>query len=77
MSNPTEKSIHIAAQCWCDKETSHIVMNIKLATAFAKRLDTKEDEINTLKSQIETLEKTLLNHHRILQINHSRKFEKK
>ena len=28
----------IAAQCWCDPETSDIVMDTRLAEAFAKRL---------------------------------------
>jgi hypothetical protein len=28
----------IAAQCWCDPETQHLVMNTDLAEAFAKRL---------------------------------------
>lgn len=35
----SEKSMHIAAQCWTDPTTSHIVMNVNLATAFAKRFD--------------------------------------
>jgi hypothetical protein len=29
----------IAAQCWCDKETEHLVMDPVLAEAFAKRID--------------------------------------
>jgi len=36
---PSEKSLQKAAQCWCDEETSSIEMDIRLATAFAKRLD--------------------------------------
>lgn len=33
------KAIEIAAQCWCDEETQMIEMDIRLAAAFAKRLD--------------------------------------
>lgn len=36
---PSEKALQIAAQCWCDPETSGKVMDIELAVAFAKRLD--------------------------------------
>ena len=36
---PSNQSIEIAAQCWCDKETSMIEMDSRLAMAFAKRLD--------------------------------------
>lgn len=39
MSKPTDQSLQEAAQCWCDPETSHIVMDVELAVAFAKRLD--------------------------------------
>jgi cell division protein FtsB len=39
MSMPSEKSIHIASQCWCDEETHMIEMDTRLAMAFAKRLD--------------------------------------
>lgn len=36
---PSEWALGIAARCWCDKDTSSTVMDVKLATAFAKRLD--------------------------------------
>jgi len=36
---PSEKALQIAAQCWCDDNTSDRVMDIELALAFAKRLD--------------------------------------
>jgi hypothetical protein len=36
---PSEKAIHQAAQCWQDDETQTIEMDIRLALAFAKRLD--------------------------------------
>ena len=39
MDKPSEKSIHIAAQCWCDEETKDIEMDTRLGMAFAKRLD--------------------------------------
>lgn len=44
----TEKSLEIAAQCWCDKETESIVMNVPLAQAFAKRLDEQQSRIDEL-----------------------------
>ena len=48
MSNlqASTESLETAAQCWCDKETSHIEMSAPLATAFAKRLDEKDKLIN-------------------------------
>jgi len=48
MSNlqASTKSLEVAAQCWCDKETEHIVMSVPLATAFAKRLDEKDNLIS-------------------------------
>lgn len=36
---PSEDALQIAARCWCDPETEKIIMDEKLATAFAKRLD--------------------------------------
>lgn len=38
----------LAAQCWCDKETSSIEMDDRLAKAFALRLAEKMDRINKL-----------------------------
>ena len=31
-------AMELAAQCWCDEETKTIVMDSRLAIAFAKRL---------------------------------------
>ena len=42
------ESLETAAHCWCDKETEHIEMSVPLATAFAKRLDEKQEKINEL-----------------------------
>jgi len=33
-----QTAIEIAAQCWCDDETSNIEMDARLANAFATRL---------------------------------------
>ena len=33
-----EAAVHLAAQCWCDTETSGIEMDSRLACAFAKRV---------------------------------------
>ena len=55
------KAQQIAAQCWCDPETSHIVMDPALANAFAKRLARQMEEIDKLVRQINELNKQLLN----------------
>lgn len=52
-NKPSAKSLQIAAQCWCDEETSHIEMDVALATAFAKRLDFKEKKIEKLRAKCE------------------------
>lgn len=52
---PREDAIHLAAQCWCDVNTSHVEMNPALAMAFAKRLEMKMQEIDSLKQQVEEL----------------------
>ena len=56
-----EEALQIASQCWCDPETSHIVMNPALANAFAKRLASKMEEIDKLKRQLTELNKQLVN----------------
>ena len=33
-----DEALDIAAQCWCDPETSGTIMDTALGTAFAKRL---------------------------------------
>lgn len=43
----TEHSLQLAAQCWCDLETSNTQMDPVLATAFAKRLETLMNSIET------------------------------
>ena len=43
---PSKKSLELAAQCWCDEDTSSKVMDSTLAVAFAKRLDKKEELIS-------------------------------
>lgn len=48
----SKESIEIAAQCWCDEETSMIEMDTRLATAFAKRLDVKKKEVDRLKAAL-------------------------
>lgn len=47
----------LAAQCWCDKETSGIEMDARLAEAFAKRLAEKMETIHHLEVNINLLEK--------------------
>ncbi len=46
-------NLGIAAQCWCDKETSGIEVDARLATAFAKRLDEKDAEIAELNEMLD------------------------
>lgn len=55
------EALQIASQCWCDPETSHIVMNPVLANAFAKRLARKMEDIDKLERQLKELNKQLLN----------------
>ena len=57
------EALQIASQCWCDPETSHIVMNPALANAFAKRLARKMEEVDKLERQLNELNnnKQLLN----------------
>lgn len=50
--NPREDAIHLSAQCWCDVNTGHIEMNPALAMAFAKRLEMKMQENDSLKQQV-------------------------
>ena len=45
-SIPSEHALGIAAQCWCDPATEHIVMDSELAKAFAIRLDDCFDLLN-------------------------------
>jgi hypothetical protein len=33
-----EEALQIAAQCWCEKETKHLVMDITLAETVAKQI---------------------------------------
>lgn len=38
-NKPSEQSIEIAAQCWCDDRVSDRIMDTELATVFAEKLD--------------------------------------
>jgi hypothetical protein len=60
MSNeePTEYALQKSAQAWCDEATKSIVMDEKLAMAFAKILDT---ELNRMKDAGEFLWVVLAN----------------
>jgi hypothetical protein len=48
-------SLEISAQCWCDKETEHIEMSVPLATAFAKRLDEKQNKLDVAMNLINSV----------------------
>lgn len=52
---PREDAIHLAAECWCDEETSHKEMDATLAMAFAKRLEVIMQERDALKAQVDEL----------------------
>lgn len=52
MSKPSESSLHLAAQCWCDPETSDRVMDEKLALAFARRYDAIEARVRELEDAL-------------------------
>lgn len=47
----SESAIEMAAQCWCDKETSMIEMDSRLATAFAKRYTDLQEKYESLKQK--------------------------
>jgi hypothetical protein len=51
MTKVTVISLELAAQCWCDEDTSNIEMDSHLANAFAKRLDTKDKRIAELERE--------------------------
>ena len=42
----SDKSLELAAQCWCDDKTKNKTMDSELAVAFAKRLDEKDSLIS-------------------------------
>ena len=54
-----EKALHMAAQCWCDHETSHKEMDTLLAGAFAKRIEDLLDTIAARDKRIAELEHKL------------------
>ena len=35
----SNKSLEIAAQCWCDPRVSDRIMDVELATVFAKQIE--------------------------------------
>jgi len=41
------KALEIAAQCWCDDDTRSITMDTRLAKAFAERLESMLDDMDT------------------------------
>jgi hypothetical protein len=45
--------LQVAAQCWTDKETEHIVMNVELATAFAKRIYKYQTDVDWYDSALQ------------------------
>jgi len=49
----------LASQCWCDKETSGIEMDDRLATSFALRLIDKIDHIKQLITHVNQLEQKI------------------
>jgi hypothetical protein len=55
MTKVTVISLELAAQCWCDEDTSNIEMDSHLANAFAKRLDTKDKRIAELEKELDNL----------------------
>jgi hypothetical protein len=55
MTKVTVISLELAAQCWCDEDTSNIEMDSHLANAFAKRLDTKDKRIAELEKELKAL----------------------
>jgi hypothetical protein len=44
-NKPSEESVAIAAQCWCDETTKDIPMDVHLAAVFAKKLDEQHEKL--------------------------------
>jgi hypothetical protein len=59
MTKVTVISLELAAQCWCDEDTSNIEMDSHLANAFAKRLDTKDKRIAELEKERDELKRRI------------------
>jgi len=57
LPRPSDEAIAEAAQCWCDRSTSHIEMNMDLALVFATKLDAIKATIAERDSRIAELEK--------------------
>lgn len=53
MMDEFEKAREIAAQCWCDPETSMIEMDTRIAEAFAKRFSKIRTENAKLRGALE------------------------
>ena len=60
MKAPSNKSLELAAQCWCDEDTKNKIMDTDLAVAFAKRLDEKDSVIHAIKVLTEAMQDTEL-----------------
>lgn len=54
---PSVESIHTAAQCWCDPETSSIEMDTRLAMAFARRLDEVKADLEAVQIVGDTMKR--------------------
>lgn len=62
MSEINKKCLEIAAQCWCDEETSMIEMDSRLAKAFAKRLESEQVKVNKLVEVLNSIDQYLCEH---------------
>ena len=52
----SEQMREIAAQCWCDERTKHIVMEPALAEVFAEKLDALQRRVEELECENERLQ---------------------
>ena len=53
----SEQMREIAAQCWCDERTKHIVMEPALAEVFAEKLDALQRRVEELEGKLQEREK--------------------
>ena len=52
----SDESRAIAAQCWCDERTKHLVMEPELAEVFTEKLDTLQRRVEELETQADICE---------------------
>lgn len=77
-NKPTEAALQLAAQCWCTPQTEHKVMDVELATEFARVLEMQArmnksflDEKDKKIKELETINHNLARDMRVKDENHN------